>query len=328
MKMIVVPQIGGPEVLTLVDCPTPVPGPDEVLVKLIYAGLSYADIYQRAGTYRSAPLKEGEAPLKIGGDGAGQIVAVGTNVRDLKEGDEVVYLEQLGSYAEYVAVPAARAFKIPSGVPLKNAVAAFSLGTTAHYLAHDVGKLQPGQSCLVHAGAGGVGHLLVQFARHLGANVMATVSSADKAAFVLEIGADRAVNYKDADFLTAVREWTDGKGVDVAFDSVGQVTIEKSIQAVKVRGLCVLYGISSGPVSAVSPNDLAAAGSIYFARPRLGHFIRTRAELAKRADDIFSLLRDGKLRVMIAGEFPLEQAVAAHRLLQSRGSIGKILLSF
>ncbi len=328
MRMIVIPRLGGPEVLTLIEVKQPTAGPDEVLVKLRYAGLTYGDVYQREGTYRhGAALKESEAPLRIGGEGAGTVAAVGADVTHLKEGDEVVYGEHLGSYAEYAAVPAWRVVKSPPGISLRDAAAVFSLGGTAHYLAHDTGKLRPGVSCLVHAGAGGLGHLLIQLAKRLGASVLTTVGNEAKAQFVRELGVDKVILYRTTDFLAAVREWGDGKGVDVVFDSVGQATIQKSIQSVRPHGLCVLCGNSSGLVEAISPMDLAAAGSIFFTRPRLSHHMRTRDEIVKRADEIFSAMREGQVRVRVCRTIPLEQAGEAHRLLQSRETIGKILLS-
>ena len=328
MRMIVVPRLGGPEVLTMIDATQPTAGPDEVLVRLRYAGLTYGDVYQREGTYRQgAPLKESEAPLRIGGEGAGTVAAVGANVKHLKEGDEVVYCDHLGSYAEYAAVPAWRVVKIPTGISLRDAAAVFSLGGTAHYLAYDTGKLRPGFSCLVHAGAGGLGHLLIQFAKMLGSSVLTTVGNQEKAQFVRELNADKVILYRQTDFLAAVREWGDGKGVDVVFDSVGEATIQKSIQSVRPRGLCVLCGNSSGLVETISPMDLAAAGSIFFTRPRFSHHIQTRDEILRRAEDIFSAMRDGRLRVAVCRIFPLEQAGEAHRLLQSRNTIGKIMLS-
>ena len=328
MRMVVIPRFGGPEVLTTIEGDRPTAGPDEVLVKLRYAVLTYGDVYQREGTYRGgAPLKESEAPLRIGGEGAGTVAEVGANVTHLKEGDEVVYCEHLGSYAEYAAVPAWRIVRIPAGISLQDAAAVFSLAGTAHYLAHDTGKLRPGVSCLIHAAAGGLGHLLIQFAKMLGASVLTTVGSEEKARFVRGLGVDRVILYRETDFLAAVREWGDGKGVDVVYDSVGQATIRKSIQSVRPRGLCVLCGNSSGLVDTISPMDLAAAGSIFFTRPRFAHHMRTRDEIMKRADDIFSAMRDGRLRVTLCRIFPLEQAGEAHRLLQSRNSIGKTLLS-
>jgi len=328
MRMIVIPRIGGPDVLTMIEVERPTPRPDQVLIKLRFAGLTYGDVYQREGTYRGgAPLKASEVPLRIGGEGAGTVAAVGANVTHLKEGDDVVYCECLGSYAEYAAVPGWRVVKIPTGIPFQDAAAVFSLGGTAHYLAHDTGRLRPGLSCLIHAGAGGLGHLLIQFAKMLGASVLTTVGSEEKAQFVRELGADKAILYRDTDFLAAVREWGDGTGVDVVYDSVGQATIRKSIQSVRPRGLCVLCGNSSGLVDTISPMDLAAAGSIFFTRPRFSHHMQTRDEIMHRAHDMFSAMRDGRLRVTLCRIFPLEQAADAHRLLQSRSTIGKIMLS-
>jgi len=328
MRQVVVPRFGGPEVLTLVERPRPAPGPGDVLVKLAFAGITYGDVYQREGTYRpNNPLKDGDAPLPIGGEGVGTVEAVGSDVRDFAVGDRVVYGEQLGSYAEYVAVPAWRAMKIPDGVSLRDAAASYGQGLTAHYLAYDTGRLTQGMTCLVHAAAGGVGHLLVQFAKGLGAKVIATVGNADKAAFARSIGADETILYRDVDFLPAVKALTANRGVDVVYDSVGADTIERSIKATAHRGLCVLYGNSSGLVDAIAPMDLAAAGSIYFTRPRLAHHVRTREEIARRADDIFRGLRDGTLKVSLGAELPLDQVVEAHRMLHARELSGRILLT-
>jgi NADPH2:quinone reductase len=328
VRQVVVPRFGGPEVLTVVDTPRPTPAPGDVLVKLAFAGITYGDVYQREGTYRpDKPLKEGDAPLPIGGEGVGTVAAVGSEVRDLAVGDRVAYGEQLGSYAEYVAVPAWRVMKIPDGVALRDAAAAYAQGLTAHYLAFDTGRLSEGMSCLVHAAAGGVGHLLVQFAKGRGAKVIATVGSAEKAAFVRGLGADETILYRDVDFLAAVKQLTASRGVDVVYDSVGAETIERSIKATAHRGLCVLYGNTSGLVDSIAPMELAAAGSIYFTRPRLAHHVRTREEIARRAGDIFRGLADGNLRVLLGAEFPLDRVVDAHRLLQSRRSSGRILLA-
>ena len=328
MRQVVVPRFGGPEVLTVVERPRPEPAAGEVLVKLAYAGITFGDVYQREGTYRlNNPLKEGDAPLPIGGEGVGTVEAVGGDVRDLAVGDRVVYGEQLGSYAEYVCVPAWRVMKIPDGVSPRDVAAAYGLALTAHYLAFDTARLSPGTSCLVHAAAGGVGHLLVQFAKMKGARVIATVGSADKAAFVRSIGADDAILYRDVDFLPAVKALTNNRGVDVVYDAIGAETIERSIKATAHRGLCVLYGNTSGLVDSIAPMDLAAAGSIYFTRPRLAHHIRTREEIARRADDIFRGLGAGTLKAQLGAEFPLEKVVEAHRLLHSRNSSGRILLT-
>lgn len=327
MRMIVVPRLGGPEVLTMIEAKQPEVGPDQVLVKLRYSTITYGDVYLREGTYRSGPLKESEAPLKIGGEGAGTVAAVGAGVTGFKEGDSVVYCEHPGSYAEYAAVPAWRVVKVPNGIDLKDAAAALSIGGTAHYLAHDTANLKSGMSCLIHAAAGGVGHVLVQFAKMRGAQVLATVGSPDKAAFVKGLGADRVIEHRKEDFLDVAKAWGDGKGLDVVLDSVGKDTIKRSIQAVRHRGLCVLYGNSSGLVDSVAPMELSATGSIYFTRPRFAHHMRTREDIVRRADDIFSAMKDGRLKFALAKVFPLAEAAEAHRFLQARSTLGKVLLA-
>lgn len=327
MRAIVVPRFGGPEVLELRDVAEPVLAADQVLVKIKYAGMTYGDVYQREGTYRGGkPIGENEAALPIGGEGAGTIVAVGADVRGLAVGDTVIYCETLGSYAELVAVPAWRVIKIPADIDIRDAAAVFAQGVTAHYLAYDTGKLAPGMTCLVHAAAGGVGHVLVQLAKGLGARVIATVGSPEKADFVKGLGADKVILYRDTPFLPEVKAWTDGAGVDVVYDSIGQATIADSMKATKVRGLCVLYGNASGLVDTISPMDLAAAGSIYFTRPRLGHHVRNREEIQRRADDLFEGLRKGTLKVALNKVFPLADVVEAHKLLGSRTATGRILL--
>ena len=328
MRMIVVPRLGGPEVLTLIDAPMPVAGPDQLLVRLDYALVGFADVYQREGVYRtSKALGENEAPLKIGGGGAGTVVAVGAQVTDFRLGDRVVYGEQLGSYAEYITVPAWRATKVPNGVDLKDVAGLPSQGATAHYLAHDTGKLAPGLTCLIHAAAGGVGHVLVQLAKRLGANVLATVGSPAKAEFVKGLGADRVVLYRDEDFVAAVKSWGDGSGVDIAYDAVGPATLDKTIQCVRPRGLVVLYGNTSGLVESISPMALGNAGSLFFTRPRLANHMRNAAEAGKRMDDLLGGISDGWLRLALAETLPLEKAADAHRLIQSRATIGRVLLS-
>ncbi len=326
MRAIVVPKLGGPDVLTLREVPDPKPADDQVVVKLKYAGVSFGDVYQREGTYRAGkPLGANEA-LPIGGEGVGTISAVGGAVKDLAVGDTVIFAENLGSYAEYVAVPAWRVIKVPSGLSPRDAISAYSQGLTAHYLAHDSGKLRSGMSCLVHASAGGVGHILVQLAKKAGASVIATVGSKDKAAFVSSLGADKVVLYRETPFLQEVKAFGDGKGVHVAYDSIGKATIDDSIKSVRMHGLCVLYGNASGLVDAVAPMDLAAAGSIFFQRPRLAHHVKTREEISRRANDLFAGVKDGSLKAAISKVFPLAEANEAHRLLETRTTMGKLLL--
>lgn len=326
MRAIVVPKLGGPEVLTLRDVADPVPAADQVLVKIKYAGVSFGDVYQREGTYRGGkPLGQGET-LPIGGEGAGTVVAVGASVKDIKVGDTVIYAETLGSYAELAAVPASRVMKIPAGLTPLQAVAVYSQGLTAHYLANDTGKLKGGMSCLVHAAAGGVGHILVQLAKKAGASVIATVGSAEKAKAVRDLGADKVILYRDTPFLAEVKSFGDKQGVHVAYDSIGKATIADSIKSVRMHGLCVLYGNSSGLVDAVAPMDLAAAGSIFFTRPRLAHHLRSREEIARRAGDLFEGAMAGWLKGLISDVMPLADAGKAHAKLQSRATTGKIAL--
>jgi NADPH2:quinone reductase len=326
MRAVVVPQIGGPEAMVVAERPIPQIGPDQVLVKLQFAGITYGDVYQRAGTYRSGPLKPGDAPLPMGSEGAGTVDRVGANVTDIKQGDRVVYTDQLGGYAEYAAVPAWRLVQVPEAISLLDAAAAFSQGATAHYLAFDTGRLHEGSSCLIHAAAGGVGHILLQFAKMLGAKVFATVGSAEKGAFVKQLGADEVIYYRETDFLDEVKTRNGGKGVDVVYDSVGAATIERSIKATGLRGLCVLYGNSSGMVTSVAPMELAAAGSIFFTRPRLGHHMLSHDEIARRGNRIFEDMASGRLKVSVHRSFKLEEVVEAHRLLESRTTMGKLLL--
>lgn len=327
MRKIVVTRIGGPEGLTLIDAPVPTPGPDDVVVKLQYAVVSFADVYVREGTYRNgAPLKEGET-LPIGGGGAGTVSAVGANVRHLAEGDRVVYGEQIGSYADYIAVPARRVLKVPDGLDLKDVAGLPSQGATAHYLANDTGRLAPGMTCLVHAAAGGVGHILVQLAKRLGAKVVATVGSQAKADLVRELGADLAVLYREEDFAEKAKAFTDGAGVDVVYDAVGGPTLEKDMGALRQRGLLVLYGNTAGLVESIAPMQLANAGSLFFTRPRLANHMRDQAEIASRLDALFKAVQDGHLKPVLGTMLPLEQAAEAHRRMEARDTSGRILLS-
>lgn len=254
------------------------------------------------------------------------MVSAGTNVTGFKPGDRVVYGEQLGSYAEYIAVPAWRVTKIPDGIDLRDVAGLPSQGATAHYLAHDTGKPAPGMTCLIHAAAGGVGHVLVQLAKACGTTVLATVGNAEKAAFVQGLGADRVILYRDEDFVTTVKAWGDGKGVDVAFDAVGPATLDKTIQCVRPRGLVVLYGNTSGLVEAISPMALGNAGSLFFTRPRLANHMRDAAEAGKRMDDLLGAIQADRLRLALAKVLALEQAAEAHRLIESRVTIGRVLL--
>ncbi len=326
MRKIVVSRLGGPENLVLIDVPTPTPGADDVLIRLHYAIVSFADVYVREGTYRAGvPLREGET-LPIGGGGVGLVEAVGGNVRDLQVGDRVVYGEQIGSYAEFINVPAWRVVKVPDGLDLKDAAGLASQGATAHYLAHDTGRLAPGMICLVHAGAGGVGHILIQLAKQLGATVLTTVGSPAKAEMVRRLGADLAILYREEDFAAKAKAWGDGRGVDVVYDAVGGPTLEKDMEALRLRGLLVLYGNTAGLVESIAPMKLANAGSLYFTRPRLVNHMRDAAEIRGRLEGLFQSIRDGHLKPALGLVVPLEQAGEAHRRMEARDVEGRILL--
>ena len=326
MKAVAVGRFGGPEVLELMERPMPVPNAGEVLVKLEHAGINFIDVYMRSGHYARSQTYQTPLPMTIGMEGGGTVAGVGEGVTGFRPGERVAYCIVRGSYAEYAAVPAARLVKVPDAVPLAVATALMLQGCTAHYLSHSAFPLGPGHACLVHAGAGGVGQLLIQLAKRRGATVIATVGSTEKAAIAKARGADHVVLYREEDFREAVMRLTGGKGVDVVYDAVGRETIAKSIRSLKRRGLCVNYGGASGLVDAVSPLDLAEAGSVFFTRPHLADYISTAEELATRTADLFSAYVAGRLEVSIDREFPLAEAADAHRCIEGRGTRGKLLL--
>ncbi len=320
MKAIQVRQPGGPEVLQLVELPVPQPKNNEAVVKIAASGVNYIDVYLRDGTYK-APM-----PYVAGQEGAGVVTAVGEQVKSLKLGDRVAWSGVLGSYAEYVAAPADALVPVPPGVNDDNAAAAMLQGMTAHYLCYDTYPLKPGDTALVHAAAGGVGLLLVQMAHHLGARVIGTVSSEEKAKLAREAGADEVILYTKTDFETETKRLTGGKGVDVVYDSVGKATFDKSMNVLRPRGTLVHYGSSSGPVPPFDPNVLAQKGSLFLARTTLAHFTATRAELLARSGAVFDMIASGKLKLRIAHTYPLAEAQQAHRDLEGRTTAGKLLL--
>lgn len=319
MKAIRVHSYGGPEVLACEEAPTPDLGPGQALVQLQAAGVNYTDIYTRAGTY------PGKLPVTIGVEGAGVVVAVGSGVEEVKPGDRVGYTGAMGSYAEYSVVPTWRLIKLPDSVDAKLAAAVLLQGMTAHYLVHSTFPLNKEHKLLIHAGAGGVGLLLIQMARRIGAQVFATVSTQEKAALAQEAGADHVIIYTRQDFEEEVKRLTDGAGVDVAYDSVGKTTFEKSLRCLARRGYLVLFGQSGGVVPLISPG-LLANGSKFLTRPTLNDHTATREEVLQRAGDVFKGVQSGDLKVRIFKTFPLSQAAEAHRLLESRQTIGKLLL--
>lgn len=326
MKAIAVAKFGGPDALVLMECERPTPGNGEALVKLEYAGINFIDVYMRSGHYARSHTYQTPLPMTIGMEGGGTVVELGDGVTHLKLGDRVSYCIVRGSYAEYASVPAWRLVKVPDAVPLPVATALMLQGFTAHYLSHSAFTLGPEHTCLVHAGAGGVGQLLVQLAKLRGATVITTVGNREKAEIVKQRGADHVILYRETDFREEVMKITGRKGVDVVYDAVGKDTIHKSIRSLRKRGLCVNYGGASGLVQSIEPLELAEAGSVFFTRPHLADYIATTDEIRIRARDLFDAYATKKLAVTIDKEFPLAEAAAAHRHLEGRGTRGKLLL--
>jgi NADPH:quinone reductase len=320
MKAVQVKQVGGPEAMELVELPVPQPKTNEAVVKLAASGVNFIDVYFREGRYK-APL-----PFVLGQEGAGVVTAVGGEVKSVKVGDRVAWTGLLGSHAEYAAVPAERLVPIPQGVSEQQAAAAMLQGMTAHYLSHDTYPLKKGETALIHAAAGGVGLLLVQMAHNIGARVIATVSTEEKAKLARGAGADEVILYTQANFETETKRLTGGKGVDVVYDSVGKTTFEKGLNVLRPRGTMVLFGGSSG---AVPPFDLVALsqkGSLYVTRPTLANYIATREELVARSSAVFGMITAGKLKLRIEHTYPLAEVQRAHRDLEGRKTTGKLLL--
>lgn len=326
MKAVAIAKFGGPECLEYREWARPEAAPGDAVVKLDYAGVNFIDVYMRGGHYARSHTYQTPLPMTIGMEGGGTVAALGAGVTGVEIGERVAYCIVRGSYAQFAVVPAWKLVKVPEYVPLPIATALMLQGNTAHYLSHSAFPLQPGHTCLVHAGAGGVGQLLIQLAKLRGATVIATAGSRDKANIATERGADHVVLYREADFREEVMKITGGKGVDVVYDAVGKDTIRDSIRSLKRRGLCVNYGGASGLVQSVEPLELAEAGSVFFTRPHLADYISTPQELRQRADDLFAAYRTGKLAVTIDREFPLAEAARAHRHLEGRGTRGKLLL--
>jgi len=320
MKAIRVHAAGGPEVMRLDDVAQPTPKAGEALVKVDAAGLNYIDVYFRSGQYKA------EYPLTLGLEAGGTVTAVGPNVSEVKVGDKVAYTGVPGAYAEHAAVPAARLVVLPAGVSTKQGAAAMLQGMTAHYLASSTYPLKKGDTCLVHAAAGGVGLLLCQMAKMRGARVIGTVSTDEKAKLASEHGADETIIYTRQDFEAEVKRLTDGKGLQVVYDAVGKTTWDKSLNSLAPRGLMALYGQSSGPIGQIDPGILSTKGSLFLTRPSLNHHIASRAELQSRAGEVLGWIRDGKLRLRTEFEFPLKDAAEAHRALEGRKTTGKVLL--
>jgi NADPH2:quinone reductase len=320
MKAIRIHTPGGPEALKFDDVPEPTPGPGQALVKLAAAGVNFIDVYFRTGMYK-APL-----PLTLGLEGAGVVTAVGTGVTDVKIGDTVAWTGAPGSYAQMAVVPADRLVKLPPGVEPKVGAAAMLQGLTAHYLVRSSYPLKKGDTCLVHAAAGGMGLLLCQMGKMLGATVIGTVSTEEKAALAKGAGAEHVILYTQQDFEPEVKRITGGRGVDVVYDGVGATTFDKSLNCLRPRGYMILFGAASGPVPPLDLQVLNVRGSLFLQRPSLNHHIAAREELLQRAGEILGWIKEGKIKLRIEHQFPLAQAAEAHKALEGRKTTGKILL--
>ena len=320
MKAIQVQKTGGPEVLTLVDLPVPKPKANEALVKISAIGVNFIDVYFREGRY-PAPL-----PFIDGQEAAGTVAEAGSEVKSLKPGDRVAYTNVIGSYAEYAAIPADRLVKVPDKLKDQEAAAAMLQGMTAHYLVYSTYPLKKGETALIHAAAGGVGLLLVQMAKNIGARVIGTAGSEQKVQLARHAGADEVINYNQQDFEAETRRLTDGKGVHVVYDGVGKSTFDKDLNIMRPRGYVVLFGGASGPVPAFDPIKLSQKGSLFLTRPTLLHYTAAREEFEWRATDVFKMIIEGRLKLRIEHIYKLEEAQQAHRDLEARKTTGKLLL--
>ena len=319
MRAMRVHETGGPEVMLYEDVADLEPGPTEAVVGVEAIGVNFIDIYQRLGMY---PL---QLPFTPGSEAAGRVISVGSEVTELAAGDLVAYCMVVGAYAQQAIVPAHRLVKLPQGMDAQTGAAVMLQGMTAHYLVYTTYPIQAGDDILVHAGAGGVGLLLIQMAKRLGARVLTTVSTEEKAKLARDAGADVTIRYTEEDFEERVKEATDGKGVPVVYDSVGKTTFDKSMNCLSPRGSLVLFGQSSGFVEPMAPNDLAR-GSYFLTRPGLGHHTRTREELLWRANDVLGWIESGEVKLHIGGAYALTEAAEAHRALASRQTMGKLVL--
>jgi NADPH2:quinone reductase len=320
MKAIQINRTGGPEVMQLVDIPIPTPGPGQVLLKIAATGVNFIEIYFREGRYPAA------LPLTLGMEASGTVVALGEGVTGFATGDHVVSAAVCGAYAEYALVPAMQLVRVPPALDLHQAAAAFLQGLTAHYLAFSTFPLKPGDTALIHAAAGGVGLLLTQLAHRIGTRVLTTVSTPEKAALARSAGADEIILYTQSDFVAETRRLTDGRGVDVVYDSVGKTTFAGSLECLRPRGMLVLFGASSGAVPPFDPILLNTKGSLYVTRPTLAHYVQTRSELESRAADVLGWVADGSLTLRTEHTYPLAEAAQALIDIASRKTTGKLLL--
>lgn len=320
MKAIRIHQSGGAEVLKYEDAPMPTPGPNEALIKIVASGVNFIDVYYREGLYKAA------LPFTLGNEASGVVESVGPQVTEIKVGDRVAFTTTLGCYAEYVTVPAWRLVPLPEKISFESGAAAMLQGMTAHYLSHSTFPLKPGHTCLIHAAAGGLGALLIQIAKRLGARVIGTVSTEEKAQLAKIAGADEVILYTQQDFEAEVKRLTNNRGVSVVYDSVGKTTYEKSMNCLAPRGYLVLFGQSSGPVPPIDPLLLSAKGSLFLTRCILAHHTTTREELLWRAGDVLNWIAHGELKLRIQKVYPLHEAAEAHKFLEGRQTTGKLLL--
>jgi NADPH2:quinone reductase len=320
MKAIQVSKTGGPEVLEYADIPTPKPKANEVLVKISAAGINFIDVYFREGRYPTA------LPFVSGQEASGVVNEVGSEVKSFKPGDRAAYTGIMGADAEFAAVPADRLVHIPAGITDQQAAAAMLQGMTAHYLLHDTYPLKKGETALIHAAAGGVGLLLVQMAKNIGARVIATAGTEEKTRLAREAGADEVIFYSQQDFEAETKRLTDGKGVHVIYDGVGKTTFDKDLNVLRPRGYLVLFGGASGAVPPFDLAKLSQKGSLFITRPTLGHYIATHDELQQRATAVLNMISTGKVKLRIEHVYPLRDAQQAHRDLEARKTTGKLLL--
>jgi NADPH2:quinone reductase len=319
-RAIVVHELGGPDKLTLETVDVPAPGLGQIKIRSRAIGLNFIDTYQRSGLYK-VPL-----PFVAGNEGAGEVIAVGPDVTAWKPGDRVAYQGAVGAYAEERLLPADRVVRIPDGVSYETAAAAILKGLTAYYLLHLTHELKAGETILVHAAAGGTGQILTQWAKAIGATVIATAGSPEKCAIAEKNGADLVINYKADDFVAAVKQFTGGKGVDVVYDGVGAATFEPSLDCLRPRGLMVSFGNASGPVSIPKLTILAEKGSLFLTRPTTGGYLRTGEDIRTGAEALFGAIASGKVKIAIDQTFPLADAAKAHMALESRETTGSTLL--
>jgi NADPH2:quinone reductase len=326
VRAIQIDRYGGPEVVIRRELPVPTPAAGEVLIRLAYSGINFMDVHSRQGKYAGSRTYPQRLPTTLGIEGAGTIEAIGSGVHDFKLGDRVAYCLSWGSYADYAVVAAWRVVPVPDELPLELAAASMFHGLTAHYLAYDIGKLGSGVTCLVHSASGGIGQLLVQLGKRLGATIFATTSTEAKAQVARDRGAKAAFLYDNGRFADTVRELTGGRGVDVVFDAVGKPTLRDSLRATRTKGLVVSFGSVGGDIKDLNPIELGEAGSLFLTRPRLADHLPDAETIRRRVADIFSGLVDGTLSIALARQYTLDNVEQAHEDLENRNTVGKPLI--